>query len=117
MRVGGGSVVARETELAFVERFIDDIGDGPDALVLEGHAGVGKTVIWNHARAYAESADVQVRTCRCSQSDTGLAFAGLGDLLDGLDSAQLAALPEVQEQALSAALLISDPGDDNQPAG
>ena len=116
MRAGKGSVVARETELALVERFIQDIRDGPAALVLAGHAGVGKTAIWNHARSYAESAGVQVRTCRCSESDTGLAFAGLGDLLDGLGAAELAALPEVQERALSAALLLSDPGA-RQPAG
>lgn len=54
-------------------------------------------------------------TCRCSQSDASLSFAGLGDLFDGLDGSELAALPAVQQAALSAALLLS--GDNDRQPG
>jgi len=106
-----GSVVGREAELAIVRRFVGDHADGPASLTLAGDAGIGKTAIWAQALLDAEAANVAVRTCRCSQSDAALSFAGLGDFFDGLDPSELAALPAVQQRALSAALLISGDGD------
>ena len=110
------SIVGRESELGAVRQFVRDVNQGPASLVLEGPAGIGKTAIWNQAVLDARANDVAVRTCRCSESDAGWAFAGLGDLLEGLDSQALAELPAVQRSALSAALLLSDvvdgsPGD------
>ena len=101
-------IVGREEELAAVRRFVRDFDDGPASLVLDGLAGVGKTAIWNQAVLDARAAGVVVRTCRCSESDAAWAFAGLGDLLEGLDGKILAELPVVQQQAASAALLLSD---------
>jgi len=106
-----GSVVGREAELAIVRRFVGDHADGPASLTLAGDVGIGKTAIWAQALLDAEAANVAVRTCRCSQSDAALSFAGLGDFFDGLDPSELAALPAVQQRALSAALLISGDGD------
>ena len=110
------SIVGREHELGAVRRFIAGVGGGPASLVLEGLAGIGKTAIWIQAVLDARVAGVAVRTCRCSESDAGWAFAGLGDLLEGLSDEVLAELPVVQQQALSSALLLSDvvdvsPGD------
>ena len=110
MRPVRGSIVGREAELAVVRRFVGDHADGPASLTLAGDAGIGKTAIWAQALLDAEAAGVAVRTCRCSQSDAALSFAGLGDLFDGLDPSELAALPAVQQGALSAALLISGDG-------
>ncbi len=116
MRVPSASIVGREGELAVARRFVMDIADGPAALVFEGVAGIGKTAIWAEVVRRARADGVAVRPCRCGESDATLAFAGLGDLFDGVDTAVLAALPTVQQQALSAALLLSDdlerpPGD------
>jgi DNA-binding CsgD family transcriptional regulator len=102
------SIVGREDELAAVRQFVHDLADGPASLVLDGLAGIGKTAIWKRAVVDARAGGVAVRTCRCSESDAGWAFAGLGDLLDGLDGDVLAELPTVQRSALSAALLLSD---------
>jgi DNA-binding CsgD family transcriptional regulator len=109
-------IIGREYELRAVRQFVDGISEGPASVVLEGQPGIGKTVIWTQAVLDARTEGVAVRTCRCSESDAGWAFAGLGDLLEGLDSECLAELPEVQRSALSAALLLSDvvdgsPGD------
>ncbi len=110
------SIVGREHELGVVRQFVSGVNLGPASLVIEGLAGIGKTAIWTQAVADARADGVVIRTCRCSESDAGWAFAGLGDLLDGLGSDVLAELPVVQRSALSAALLLSDvvdvsPGD------
>jgi DNA-binding CsgD family transcriptional regulator len=113
--VSSMSIVGRERELAISRRFVMDIASGPAALVLDGVAGIGKTAIWAGAIRDARAEGVAVRACRCGESDAALAFAGLGDLLDGLDTRVLSALPTVQRHALSAALLLSDERD--QPQG
>ena len=110
------SIVGRDYELGLVRRFVNDVSHGPASLVLDGPAGIGKTAIWQQAVLDARAGGVAVRTSRCSESDAGWAFAGLGDLLDGLGGDALTELPVVQQSALSAALLLSDvvdgsPGD------
>jgi DNA-binding CsgD family transcriptional regulator len=102
-----GSIAGREAELAVVRQFIRGHADGPASLTIAGEAGIGKTTIWTQALLDAKAAGVSVRSCRCSQSDAAWSFAGLGDLFDGLNPSELAALPAVQQRALSAALLIS----------
>ncbi len=109
-------IVGREAELAIIGRFTAEHGNGPASLALAGQAGIGKTAIWTQALLDAAAAGTQVRSCRCGEPDAALAFAGLGDLFDRLDPTVLAALPLVQQRALSAALLLSDPGD-RQPGG
>jgi hypothetical protein len=109
-------VVGRESELDAVGRFIAGLTDGPASLVLEGPAGIGKTAIWNEAVSAARLSGVAVRICRCTESDAGWAFAGLGDLLDGLGGDYTKDLPDIQQRALAGALLIADvtggpPGD------
>ena len=103
-----GSIVGRERELSVARQFVSDaVAGGPASLVLEGVAGIGKTAIWSRVVQDARAEGVAVRVCRCSESDAAFAFAGLADLLDGLDPAVSAGLPVVQQQALSAALLLS----------
>ena len=106
-----GSIAGREAELAFVQRFVRGHADGPASLTIAGEAGIGKTAIWAQALLDAQAAGVVVLDCRCSQSDAAWSFAGLGDLFDGLNPSELAALPTVQQRALSAALLISGDSD------
>jgi DNA-binding NarL/FixJ family response regulator len=106
-----GPIAGREAELDAVRGFVSDHAAGPASLTLTGVAGIGKTAIWARALLDAEAAGIAVRICRCSQSDAALSFAGLGDLFEGLDPSELAALPAVQRNALSAALLLSGDGD------
>ena len=40
------TIVGRDRELHDVTAFLDRVGGGPSALVLEGSAGIGKTTIW-----------------------------------------------------------------------
>jgi len=105
-----GPIVGRETELTAVQHFVADRSLRPASLVLDGVAGIGKTAIWGQALLDAMALGVAVRSCRCSESDASWAFAGLGDLLDGLGQDELTQLPLVQQRALSGALLLSDDG-------
>lgn len=111
MKLVQGPIVGREAELDAVRGFVSDHAAGPASLTLTGVAGIGKTAIWARALLDAEAAGIAARICRCSQSDAALSFAGLGDLFEGLDPSELAALPAVQRSALSAALLLSGDGD------
>jgi DNA-binding CsgD family transcriptional regulator len=107
----GAVVVGREREFAQIEDFLRDVSGAASSLVLQGVPGIGKTVVWTAALVETRARGIAVRECRCAQADTMLPFAGLGDLFDGLDEASLAALPTVQRQALTAALLLGDTGD------
>ena len=108
VRASWTPIVGRDRELALARQFVVDAVLGPAALVFEGVAGIGKTAIWSAAVRDARADGVAVRVCRCSESDTAWAFAGLGDLFEVWIRAILAALPTVQQRALSAALLLSD---------
>jgi DNA-binding CsgD family transcriptional regulator len=101
-------IVGREHELAVVDAFLQHAADGPESLVLEGLAGIGKTAIWAEATAAAEASGMLVRSSRCSESDALWAFAGLGDLFEQVPVDVLAELPEIQQRALAAALLAAD---------
>ncbi len=108
MTESGPVAIGRDQELAEVEDFLRASGGPASSLVIQGVAGIGKTLIWNAALTEARALGIAVRECRCAQADTNLPFAGLGDLFDNLDDDVIGALPEVQRRALSAALLLDD---------
>src|SRR3954454_24192923 len=101
-------IVGREPELARARQFVRDAAQGPAALVFEGVAGIGKTAIWAAAVRDARAEGAAVRACRCAESDAAWAFAGLGDLFEGLDPAILHDPPEGQQRALAASVLLSE---------
>ena len=114
------AIFGRERELGAVSDFVRGArvgaGGASASLVLEGPAGIGKTAIWAEAVARAARDGVAVRVCRCAATDAAWAFSGLGDLLEGIPEGVLADLPNVQREALSAALLLESttvgaPGD------
>jgi DNA-binding CsgD family transcriptional regulator len=105
---GAPAVIGREAELLQVSEVLAGLPGGATSLVLQGLPGIGKTAVWATALTAAHDAGIAVRDCRCAQADSTLAFAGLGDLFDGLDHDVLAALPTVQQEALSAALLLEE---------
>ena len=101
-------IVGRDSELEAVERFAFAIADGPASLVLEGRRESGRRLSGPLLLPPRGLTGLDVRTCRCTEADAGWAFAGLGDLLDGLSSDFTKDLPEIQRQALAGALLMSD---------
>ena len=104
-------ILDRAAELGVVELFLDDVAGGPAALLIEGDVGAGKTTL---SRAAVEATRVRrytVLACHPAEAEATLAFAALGDLLDGVLHRSREVLPERQQRALEVAALVSDPGD------
>lgn len=97
---------------------MDAIGapaDGPRAIVLEGEAGVGKTVLWRRALDAAAESGWRLLVSAPASWEARLAFAALGDLLDPLIDDALPALPGPQRRGLEIALLRGDSDSTHDP--
>jgi DNA-binding CsgD family transcriptional regulator len=102
-------VVGRGEELSSLFEFLDgEAAEGPTALVLEGEAGIGKSVLWLAAVEAAGERGSRVLSSRPAEAERGLAHAGLGDLFDGVLEDVLPALSAPRRRALEVALLVED---------
>jgi DNA-binding CsgD family transcriptional regulator len=101
-------VVGREPERARIEHALERALGGPVGLCLEGAPGVGKTTVWREAVRASEERGFRVLVTTPAEPDALLSFAGLGDLFDGGVSEVMAALPDPQRRALTAALLLEE---------
>ena len=93
-------LISRDGELEEVERFLDDNGMGSAALVVEGEAGIGKTVVWKEAVRRAEARDYGVLSSRPAEAEAKLSYTAVADLLSGVDDEVLAFLPGPQRRSL-----------------
>jgi DNA-binding CsgD family transcriptional regulator len=93
---------------------ITALDDGPRAIVLEGEAGVGKTALLRRAIEVAAAGGWRILSSAPAASESRLAFASLGDLLDLVIDEALPLLPKPQRRGLEIALLRGDrdPGQD-----
>ena len=103
-------LIGRDEELQHVQRFLGAVPDGARALLIEGEAGVGKTVLWEAALGRARDAGLRVIAARPTEAETSFAHAGLGDLV-GSHPEALEDLPGPQRRALEAALMVADGSD------
>ncbi|MBA3738993.1 MAG: AAA family ATPase, partial [Actinobacteria bacterium] len=99
------TIVGRDAELAAVGGFLEAIPEGPSALVFEGDPGIAKTRLWRAAIEAAEERGYRVLTSRPSETESGLPFAGLGDLVDPILEEFGPLLPGPQRDSLEIALL------------
>jgi DNA-binding CsgD family transcriptional regulator len=103
-------VIGRDGELGAIRGFLDELTSGFQGLVLEGEAGIGKTVLWEAATAEARSRGFLVLVARPVEAETSLSYSGLTDLLADVEADVFEALPPPQRAALDVALLRSGPG-------
>jgi class 3 adenylate cyclase/DNA-binding CsgD family transcriptional regulator/tetratricopeptide (TPR) repeat protein len=101
--------VGREEPLAQLERFIAALADGPGGLLIEGEAGIGKTTVWQFGVDAAVGRGYRVLISRPAEAESALAYSGLADLLEAVDSECFDELPEPQRAALEVALLRAEP--------
>jgi DNA-binding CsgD family transcriptional regulator len=102
------NIVGREAELACIRAFLDGPADGLRALMLEGKAGIGKSILWHAGVAAARAEGLRVLASRPAESERGLAHAGLGDLFEPVLDDVLPALPPPRRHALEVALLVDE---------
>ena len=100
----------RQAELARVSSFLDAVPSGPEALILGGEPGIGKSALWLDALAQARGRSYRTLSSRPTESEAKLSFAALGDLLEGVVDEALDGLPPPQRSALEVALLLAEAG-------
>jgi DNA-binding CsgD family transcriptional regulator len=98
----GSPLFGREAEVAMLDQLLARIPERGGALALRGDPGIGKTALLAVASAAASSNGVLVLRTAGAQSEIGLAFAGLHQLLRPVLT-WLNRLPGPQRDALSAA--------------
>jgi AAA ATPase domain len=103
-------VVGREVELAGLDRFLTTEG-GARALVLVGDPGIGKTTLWEAGASLAHEHGRRVLTARATEPEEKLSFVAVADVLEEVESAELARMPGPQLRALEVAVLRAEPGD------
>ena len=103
------NLVGRESELARLNEFVEDIADGPCGAVVSGDAGIGKTVLWRAAVEAAEAAGVRILATSCAEAEMPLALGGLADLLEGAFAEVAGELAEPQRRALAVAIGLEAP--------
>jgi DNA-binding CsgD family transcriptional regulator len=104
-------VVGREDELASVAAFVDEVRDGPAALVLEGEAGIGKSTLWLAGVEHARTR-LRVFSSRPAEAERSLAHVGLGDLFEEVVDDVLPALTVPRQRALEVAMLRDEASGD-----
>jgi DNA-binding CsgD family transcriptional regulator len=98
-------VIGRDTELAAIARWVETLGSGPSAIVIDGDPGIGKTTLWREAVAAARHAGHAVVECRPTATELELPYVGLGDLFGAVPDDVYRQLPPPQCAALGVALL------------
>src|SRR5436190_6597722 len=97
------SLIGRETEIARLDAALSEASEHGGALLISGDPGIGKTTLLDVATARAREQGYKVLTVTGVESEAGLPFAGLHQLLQpALMSA--GALPAPQSTALLTAL-------------
>jgi DNA-binding CsgD family transcriptional regulator len=79
---------------------------------MTGGPGIGKTALWEEGLRLARGKGARVLAARPGGAEAELSFAGLFDLLAGIDLGALGGLPAPQRRALEVALLRADPEDE-----
>lgn len=103
-------IVGRSDELAAVRAFLSDGLARSGVLVLEGEAGIGKTTLWREGRAQAAREGCHVLSSAPGQTETGLAYSALRDILADEFDGVATHLPPPQRHALGVVLLRRDAG-------
>jgi len=101
-------IVGRTLELQAVDRFLTaatTATGGAVGLLIEGDAGLGKSMLWKAAISLASERSMDVLQCAPAAVEQALSFVALRDLIGGLPKEELDRLPPPQRKALGAALL------------
>ena len=119
---GGGSpasntMIGREAEVATIDAWLREPSDTVPVMLIEGDAGIGKSVLWTCSIGRARDHGYRVLAASPSEVESGLSFSSLGDLIAEVEERTTDALPPPQRRAIMAALLQADAGGDIELRG
>jgi DNA-binding CsgD family transcriptional regulator len=97
--------IGRSAERSAVGDFLTAAESGPAVLVIEGEAGIGKTMLWLDTLEQAHARGFRVLSAQVGEAETVLAYAAVGDLLGDIESAAIDGLPDLQRLAVDRVLL------------
>ena len=103
-----GDMIGRHEERELLGWLLTRDGREARGLVVTGEPGVGKSSVFGHALAVASGQGMTVLQARPVLSESTLAFAGLGDLVNGLEE-QRRRLQAPRRRALEVAMLEAFP--------
>ncbi|MFJ9443187.1 ATP-binding protein [Kitasatospora sp. NPDC101235] len=110
------AIFGRESELARIGSLLDAVqGEGSHVLVLTGEPGAGKSTLIEWAAEQGSARGLHTLHVRGSEGESGLALAGLHQLLRPL-LAGLDELPERQRAALRSAFALDSEEGEEAPA-
>jgi DNA-binding CsgD family transcriptional regulator len=99
----------RQREIAHIDQLLEHAQDGSSsAVVLHGEPGIGKSALLREAAERGRERGFTVVQTRGFESETGIPFAGLLELLTPLLHLR-ERIPEVQARALASALALEAP--------
>ncbi|MFL6069449.1 MAG: AAA family ATPase [Gaiellaceae bacterium] len=104
-------LVGRGAEVGRIEQALDAVETVPQAVLILGPPGIGKTALWRFGIERAREQGTRCLLARPAEAEASLAFSGLGDLLDGAIDV-LGRRPGPQRRALRVALLLEEAGDE-----
>src|SRR5207253_7753364 len=99
----------RKVEFRLATGLLSRLNPGPEALVIEGEQGIGKTTLLLKVLGRAREMGYHVMVARPSKAEVTLQFAALGDLLERISDTELSNIPPPQRRALNALLLKAEP--------
>ncbi len=102
-----GKLIGRDAEVLAATSFLNAMATSPQAAVVAGVAGIGKSTLWRHALELAAARGYRVLSCRPVESETKLSYTSLTDLISPIAAEVLPQLPAPQREVLEALLLIS----------
>ncbi|HWJ83103.1 MAG TPA: AAA family ATPase [Nocardioides sp.] len=104
-------LVGRDHEVASFDRLLARAADGPAGLVLEGEAGIGKSILLEHAERAAHERGFAVLRTQGTEAEAGWSLLPLADLLGEVPEQHLARLPAPQRHAMDVVRRHAEPGD------
>jgi DNA-binding NarL/FixJ family response regulator len=102
-------IVGRDAERGAIARWLESPRSAN--LLIEGDAGIGKTILWRAALARAEELQMRVLVATPSESETRLPYSALGDVVHPIADEVVGKLATPQRRALETALLLREPGE------
>ncbi len=99
------TVVGRDRALGATRAFLTAAREGPQALLVEGDAGIGKTTVWLAAVDAARADGRRVLDTIAEPVEARMSFVALADLIGDCYDEVRSELPGPQREALDQALL------------